>query len=212
MDRNERLEGAGRQRRCALTHDRLDEADLIRFVAAPDGGSLHPDPAARAPGRGVWVRANRASVEAAAARNVFARSLKRAVAIGPDLAGETERALSRRCLDWLSLARKAGQIVSGFDQVAGLLRSGPRPAWRIEASDGASDGRRKLNGLARAWDPPVPVAGAFDGMELGMALGRETVIHAALRPGRLAEGWSRDIRRLGGFRPVVPPQWTSADP
>ena len=36
--------------------------------------------------------------------------------------------------------------------------------------------------------------------ELGLALGRENVIHAAVQPGRLAERLTFDAERLAGFR------------
>ena len=53
-----------RDRRDLVTHEVMDESRLIRFVAAPDG-SVAPDLARKLPGRGRWVAADRASVEAA---------------------------------------------------------------------------------------------------------------------------------------------------
>jgi len=41
---------------------------------------------------------------------------------------------------------------------------------------------------------------ALDCAELSLALGRENVVHAALKPGRLAERLILDARRLAGFR------------
>jgi uncharacterized protein len=204
MNKSERAEGAGRIRRCALTHETLPEAELIRFVADIEG-TLFPDPSARAPGRGVWLRANRETVELAVKKNVFSRSLKRDTKAPRDLADRTAQALRQRCLDIISLAKKAGGIVIGNDQVGAFLRS-QEPAWRIEASDGSPSGRAKLNGLSLVWGG-VPTAGCFTGAEMGMALGRDVVIHALLTPGRLADSWTTDIRRLGGFIALVPDDW-----
>jgi uncharacterized protein len=95
--------------------------------------------------------------------------------------------------------------VLGNDQVASFLRS-QEPAWRIEASDGAADGRAKLNGLSLTWGG-VPTAGCFTGAELGMALGRDVVVHALLTPSHLAESWTTEIRRLSGFIALVPDDW-----
>jgi uncharacterized protein len=204
MDKSERAEGVGRIRRCAASGETLPEAELIRFVADLDG-VVFPDPAARAPGRGVWVRATREAVDLAIKKNAFARGLKREAKAPADLSDKVAAALRQRCLDIISLAKKAGGIVVGNDQVASFLRS-QEPAWRIEASDGAADGRSKLNGLSLAWGG-VPTAGCFTGAELGMALGRDVVVHALLTPGRLADSWTADIRRLGGFVPLVPDDW-----
>jgi uncharacterized protein len=204
MDKSERAEGVGRIRRCAASNETLPEAELIRFVADMDG-VIFPDPAARAPGRGVWVRATREAVDLAVKKKAFSRGLKREVKASADLSDKVAAALRARCLDIISLAKKAGGIVIGNDQVASFLRS-QEPAWRIEASDGSTDGRSKLNGLSLAWGG-VPTAGCFTGAEIGMALGRDVVIHALLTPGRLADSWTTDIRRLGGFIALVPDDW-----
>jgi uncharacterized protein len=204
MNKSERAEGVGRIRRCAASGETLPEAELIRFVADLDG-VIFPDPAARAPGRGVWVRATREAVDLAVKKGAFARGLKRDAKAAPDLSDKVALALRQRCLDIISLAKKAGGIVIGNDQVASFLRS-QEPAWRLEASDGSADGRSKLNGLSLVWGG-VPTAGCFTGAELGMALGRDVVIHALLTPGRLADSWTTDIRRLGGFIALVPDDW-----
>ena len=54
-----------RERRDLVTHEVMDESRLIRFVAGPDG-SVFPDLGRKLPGRGLWVAADRASVEQAA--------------------------------------------------------------------------------------------------------------------------------------------------
>ena len=133
MDKSERAQGVGRIRRCAASHETLPEAELIRFVADMDG-NLFPDPAARAPGRGIWVRATRDSIDLAVKKNAFSRGLKRDVKAPKDLSDRVTLALRQRCLDLISLAKKAGVIVIGNDQVASFLRS-QEPAWRLEASD-----------------------------------------------------------------------------
>ena len=46
----------------------MDEAQLIRFVAGPDG-AVAPDLARKLPGRGLWVAANREAVETAARKS-----------------------------------------------------------------------------------------------------------------------------------------------
>ena len=47
-----------RERRCIVTGQTPPEAALMRFALGPDG-VVYPDPAARAPGRGAWICADR---------------------------------------------------------------------------------------------------------------------------------------------------------
>ena len=105
-----------------------------------------------------------------------------------------------RMLSDLGLARRAGELAMGFDNVLRMLDAKVPPALLIEASDGARDGRRKLFGAARARGLKTQTIEALTSAELGLALGRENVIHAALKPGRLAERLSFDAGRLAGFR------------
>jgi len=183
----------------------MDEARLIRFVPGPDAVVV-PDLARKLPGRGLWVAADRASVEAAAKRNLFARAAKAKVSAAATLADQVESLLRRRLLAGLGLARKAGEITSGFEKVSQAIASG-KAAWLIEAADGAADGRRKLWAQARK-QPRVPgLIGAFTAAELGLALGAENVIHTAFLAGRAADRWAHDVHRLSGFCPLLPPSW-----
>jgi predicted RNA-binding protein YlxR (DUF448 family) len=188
-----------RERRCIVTDDVLSEAELIRFVVAPDD-TVVPDIAACLPGRGHWVRADRAVLEKAVARNAFARSAKAPVGVPADLCARTERFLAGRMMADLGLARRAGQLVFGFDNVARALQSRTPPVILVEASDGAADGRRKLVVLAQARNLAVKIVDCLDSGEISLALGRENVIHAALKSGRLSERLVMDAGRLKGFR------------
>jgi uncharacterized protein len=196
---------AGRERRDIVSGEAMEDARLIRFVVGPDG-SVVPDLARKLPGRGLWVASDRASVETAARKGLFARAAKARVIAPQDLAGLVERLLRARLLSGLGLARKAGDLTSGFEKVSSAISSG-RAAWLVEASDGAADGRRKLLAQARRRQTPPGVVGLFTSAELGLALGGQNVIHTAFLAGRAAERWAQDAHRLSGFSPLLPEDW-----
>jgi hypothetical protein len=112
------------------------------------------------------------------------------------LATDTENLLVRGAIDALAMAAKAGQVISGFSKVEGALA--PRQARGqvrgsiqalIHASDGAADGIRKLDAVARQnagindESREFPVVTALTSEQLDLALGRSNVIHAALLAG-----------------------------
>lgn len=196
---------AERDRRDLVSGEAMDEARLIRFVAGPDGAVV-PDLARKLPGRGMWVAADRAAVTLAAKKNLFSRSAKAKLSAAPDLADQVEMLLKRRLLSGLGLARRAGDLTSGFEKVSAAITAG-RTAWLIEASDGAADGRRKLLALARKQPRPPEIFGVFTSTELGLALGLENVIHTAFLAGRAADRWAQDVHRLSGFSPLLPESW-----
>jgi predicted RNA-binding protein YlxR (DUF448 family) len=194
-----------RARKSIVTGAILPEARLVRFVAGPDQ-TVVPDVARKLPGRGLWVEADRALVDQAARKGAFSRAAKAPLKPPADLADQVEAMLKRRLLQGLGLARRSGDLISGFDRVSEALSKRP-VAWLVEASDGASDGRRKLLSLARKQASPPGLAGVFSGEELDLALGLENVIHVALLAGRGAERWTIDVERLSGFRPLLPESW-----
>lgn len=192
----------GPERRCIATGESGGVERMIRFVLDPEA-RLTPDLAARLPGRGVWLTADRALVERAVKKRLFSRGFRQPVEAPADLADRLEALLAARLVQAIGLARKAGLAVTGFEKVRAGLRKGPAGAL-LAASDGAEDGRRKLAALASAMaqDPAsaTPLVESLSGAELGLAFGRDSVIHAMLDQGGGAERVVREARRLDGFR------------
>jgi len=175
---------AQRTRMCAVTRAVLPESALIRFVAAPDG-SVVPDLKAKLPGRGAWVGAERSLVAEAVKRNVFQRALAQPLKPAPDLADQVAARLREAALGRLGLARKAGAAIAGFSQVEAAIGHGHLAAV-LMASDAAEDGERKIGQALRrrsGGESPLPVLRFFASEELGLALGRPNVIHAAVLQG-----------------------------
>jgi predicted RNA-binding protein YlxR (DUF448 family) len=193
---------AMRQRRCIVSGEVLPEGKLIRFAVSPDG-DVTPDIAATLPGRGIWVGATRTALDSASAKNLFAKAARTNVHVASDLALRVEALLVQRMQSDLGMARRAGQIFLGFDTVQRALQSDAPPALVIEASDGAQDGKRKIFATGHARGLKIQTIECLTSAELSVAVGRENVIHAALKSGRLQERLSLDAERLSGLRCVV---------
>lgn len=191
------LEDDPNVRMCALTRIQRPRAELLRFVASPDG-DLVPDLKENLPGRGVWLSLSRTSVADAVRRKVFTRALKAQVSLPDDLADLIARLLLKDAMSCLSLASKAGQVVAGFEKTESTIVHG-RAAVLIAASDGAQDGRRKLSGKLRAVDQIDRLVECFASADLDLALGRTNVIHAAINPGGLAQKFLAGARRYEFF-------------
>jgi predicted RNA-binding protein YlxR (DUF448 family) len=191
---------AMRERSCIVTREVLPESKLVRFVVGPEN-EVVPDLAAKLPGRGIWVSADRSVLERALGKNLFSKAAKAPVHARAHLSAAVEELLVKRIQDHLGLARRSGVLVFGFDNVVRALQSGRKPAVLVEARDGAQDGRRKVQAAVRANGTAPSTIDVLTAEELSMALGRENVIHAALFPGPLADRLALDAERLGGFRP-----------
>jgi predicted RNA-binding protein YlxR (DUF448 family) len=182
------------ERRCVVTGESQPKGGLIRFVVGPDG-MVVPDLAGKLPGRGLWVAADRA-VLAKAGKAAFSRAAKAPVTVPDGLAALVEAGMARRVVDLVSLARKSGRAVCGFEKVKDWLADG-RAKVLLQASDGSDRGKGKL------WTPTGGRwFGCLTSAELGLAFGRDSVVHAALAAGGLAERVVEEAAKLTGLRPV----------
>lgn len=189
----------GRERRDIVSGEVMSENRIIRFVADPDG-QVVPDVAAKLPGRGIWVEASKVAIDKAVEKKLFSRAAKAQVTATADLAARAEKALVTRMTGDLGIARRSGTLVLGFDNVLRALESPKPPKALIEAFDGSRDGKRKLYAAAHRMELNCVVIETLTSAELGLALGRENVIHAAVQPGGLADRLILDAERLSGFR------------
>ena len=184
-------------RRCLATGEVQPKRGLIRFAVSPDGVVV-PDTLGKLPGRGMWVSAERDALEKAVSKGLFARAAKAPVKVPEGLVADVEALLSRRLTDAISMARKAGLAIAGYEKVRDWLG---KEEVRIlfQASDGSERGKSKLH-------PPGGRGSYFEVLtasELGLSFGRERVIHAALGKGGLTERIREDAIRLSGVRVEV---------
>jgi uncharacterized protein len=185
------------ERRCIVTGESQPKAGLIRFGLGPDA-QVVPDLLGRLPGRGIYVSASRAAIDKAAKKGLFARAARQPVKVPEDLAADVEAQLVRRVVELLSLSRKGGKAVTGFEKVKDWLVKDQAKVL-IQASDGSERGKTKLH-------PPEGTdtfIGCLTARELGLAFGREHAIHGALAAGGLTARVVEEAARLAGLREHV---------
>ena len=182
------------ERKCIATGRVLPKAHLVRFVVGPDQ-TIVPDILGKLPGRGIWVSARRQALEKAVQKNLFARAAKSGVQCPEDTLERVEAALVARVCDLMSLARRSGSAIAGYEKVKTWLEKGEAKVL-LQASDGSERGKGKLR--------PPGKSDAFIGIlsanELGLAFGRENVIHSALASGGLTKLVVEEAARLDGLR------------
>ena len=183
----------GPDRKCIATGEVQPKYGLIRFVVGPDG-QIVPDLLGKLPGRGIYVAANRTALEKAVSKKLFSRGAKAQAKVADGLVSEVERQLAHRVVELISLQRKAGKAVAGYEKVKGWLQQEEAEVL-IQASDGSGRGKSKLS---------TPHYGSYIGWltadELGLAFGRQTVIHGALASGGLTQRVVEEAQRLKGVR------------
>ncbi len=162
----------GPLRTCIVTGETAAPERMIRFVIGPEGDVV-PDLARRLPGRGMWLRAERAALEQAIARKAFARAARAPVKAAADLPDRVEKLLLDRVLGDLSRARRAGRAVAGFVRVEQMIGR-HRAALLVVASEADGDGLAKLEATG------LPIERLGDEAALGGVFGRERAVYVAV--------------------------------
>ena len=204
QDEDGRSDEIVNDRTCIVTREAGSPETLIRFVAAPDG-RIVPDLKRQLPGRGCWVKAERALVDRAVSKKLFARALKTEAKADADLGALVDRLLASDLAGMMNMARKAGQFVSGATKVDAAVRSGAAIAV-FHAADAAADGVRKIDQARKAWalgtdaEQEIPSFSLFKGTEMDELMGQNAFIHACALAGQAGEGVVKRANLLEQYR------------
>lgn len=164
------------ERTCIVSRQALPKDQLIRFVIGPEG-IVTPDLDGKLPGRGLYVRPDKAALTKAEKKNLFSRVARQAVTVPTGLPDVLDGLLAKRCVEQIGLARRAGAAVAGFEKVRARLKQ-PGSVLILSALDGAGDGRAKVGALAKAAN--AQTLSPLDRAELAQAFGRDETVHAAI--------------------------------
>ncbi len=185
----------GPQRTCLVSGTSTAKSELIRFVLSPQGYVV-PDIRNKLSGRGVYVTADKKLLERAMQKSLFSRGFGTNVSVPTELIATIESALVRRVIEYISLARKSGLAVAGFEKVKTWIKNYPVDVL-LQASDGSLRGKSKLPALNACF-----IVNVLSASELGIAFGRNNVVHAVLRTSTLASSVVKEATKLAGLRQI----------
>ena len=174
----------------------MNTRSMVRFVVGPDG-KVVPDVFYKLPGKGIWVGSKKKSLETAIKQNLFSSSARRPVEVDQNLTGTVEVFIIKKLTNLISIARKAKQAVFGFEKVRSQLEL-KNAKLLIQARDGSSREKSRLR-------PPAGENSLINCLtmdELGLAFGRENVIHATIMNGGLYKEISLEALRIEGIREI----------
>ena len=159
------------ERRCIISQRTDDNYDMVRFVADPSGVII-PDVAAKLPGRGAWVTADRDMLAQAVSTGRLMRALE-GKKIDDDLAEQVENLLLKRCQDSLAMGRRGGITLGG----SGKIKAEGDVSGLLIATDASEREARALKGdVSHDWS-----ISSMTSDELGLPFGRPMAFVALLK-------------------------------
>ena len=179
------------ERRCIISQRTDDNYDMVRFVADPSGVII-PDVAAKLPGRGAWVTADRDMLAQAVSTGRLMRALE-GKKIDDDLAEQVENLLLKRCQDSLAMGRRGGITLGG----SGKIKAEGDVSGLLIATDASEREARALKGdVSHDWS-----ISSMTSDELGLPFGRPMAFVALLK-GHLSQTKqvTQELMRLNRLR------------
>ena len=163
---------------------------MLRFALAP-GRQIIFDVAEKLPGHGFWLKADKELLEKAITKRIFYKAAKGTVAIPEALQDQVVASLRGRCLNLMSLCRKAGLLVFGYEAVKKSVGQGDAVVV-FEAEDASTRGQNKIFKP----EDDFPIYELFSRADLGAIAGMDEVVHVALLKGKLSEEAEKTARKL----------------
>lgn len=189
-------------RTCLITREEHDKSQLLRFVVAPDGALMH-DITGKLPGRGMYLTISKLLLIEALERKLFSRAAKRSVHVTEGFEDVVEQHLHDRVLQALSLARKAGSAIAGFDKCLDAMHA-DSVVCMLHARDAGSDGVKKLSPRVSASGPSFSSSGYFSREALSRIMGGDNVVHVAVLEGQAGAFFLTQLRRFALFFEKTP--------
>ena len=167
---------------------------MVRFIVDPNNEIL-PDISEKLPGRGIWVKTEKNALDQAISKNLFLKAANKKVLVRKNLSSLVEDILVKTVISLISLSRKSGAALNGYEKVKSSLIDGTAKVL-IQAKDGSVNQKRKLR-------PPggkENYINCLSSKELGEAFGRNYVVHVSLTSGGLSKRVVHEASRLNKLR------------
>ena len=182
------------QRTCIVSRNTAPSTEMIRFVLDPDGNVI-PDIKGNLPGRGMWVSGTREMVAKAVKTNMFSKSAKAQVKANDNIIELCESLLKKKLIESISLGRRSGDVVNGFEKVKELLKTEDCQMVFMTSTD--SDSSQKLLGMCKMLE--LPFYTVLDANELSQVLSGENVNYAGMKKCGISSVINENANRLKLF-------------
>lgn len=180
-------------RKCIVSGEVMDKENLIRFINSPDN-TIIPDFKNRLGGKGVWVEAKKSVLAKAIEKNFFAKALKTKVKVDNSLLEMVEKAYIKKGLDYISFAKKAGVLITGFEKVKEIIIKN-KVLFLIEAKDSSGDGKSKMTKIASK----LPIFELYNTEELDKALNKVNTVHIAVIKSDMGNSVLKELNKIKLF-------------
>ncbi|MFI3241581.1 MAG: DUF448 domain-containing protein [Alphaproteobacteria bacterium] len=178
-------------RTCVATKEKLNKNEMLRFAVFEEDGIIVPDFNKKLCSRGVYIKASKTALKTAIDKQLFIRSLRQKVKHEKSLTQVVEEALKKKGLESISLAKKAGGLIIGLDNIK---KERDNISFFIDANQ-ESDGYKKIKALAKEKE----IFCLYNLEELELALNLSNCAHLGIKNSPISKSVFENLYKLKSF-------------
>ncbi len=168
--------------------------DKLKLIITKDGEFI-PDIYDKLPGNCLWIEYKRQEIENLIAKRSISSLDEEKISKCKDLCSSIEKQLRKNIILKLSLARKSGQAISGFENVKMAIKFD-----NVGILFHACDGSKKEFGRIINSALKLRVVNLFNSEELGKVFSKDTIVHSCVLKCNLANSLILDVKKLEGIQ------------
>lgn len=161
------------ERKCIVEGIVKPLSEMLRFVEV--NNTLLPDFNKKLPGKGMYVTANRLSLQKAIDKKIFHKVSRHNLKISDDFMNMVDNLIKQKALESINIARKSGALVTGFEKVKEATKKN-NVEFIIQAIDAGTDGKEKVALFAKS----IEIFNLFSIDELDITLNKQNTVHMAI--------------------------------
>ena len=168
--------------------------DQLKLIVT-ENGELIPDIYNKLSGKCYWVRFQKEDIKNIIEKKTCVSLTQSKATITQNLFLNIEKQLKKNIFLKLSLAKKSGNLMFGFERVKMALKSGESDIL-FHANDGSPKELKRI----KPRSVKLILVSLFSSSELGKLFNRDYVAHSCLLKGGLAKSLILDVKKLEGIQ------------
>ncbi len=180
-------------KKCIIKDKFFEKKLMLKLVLSPDG-KIILDLNEKLPGKHIWISSERNSLIEAENRNLFSNFFGIKKDENKKILINIISFLKKRIVQRISLARKSSYAICGYEKIKSALFLN-KIDLLIQASDGSKKEKNRLKG--KFYNKSL--IECLKSSEIGVAFGRDYIIHAGILSNGFNEKFKNDVQKLNNL-------------
>ena len=177
------------KRNCFVTKIEFKQKKLLRFVIGPNNDIIFDD-SGKLSGHSFWLTPSKKIINKAIKQKLFEKEVNHHIQIRTDLFNHVKQTIKKRCLDYISLANKAGLVNIGLQKLK-IKKISKNIRLLVLSTPYSKSTKSALNKIYEN----IEIIELFDSKELGQSLGKDSITTLGITKSKLSDKLINEIQK-----------------